>query len=42
MEKWQTWKKITFASGVDPDFTAEIASIPGCKRQPPAASEEAS
>ena len=29
MEKWQAWEKITFASGVDPDFTEEIASIPG-------------
>jgi heterodisulfide reductase subunit C2 len=29
MEKWQAWEKISFASGVDPDFTDEIASIPG-------------
>jgi hypothetical protein len=29
MEKWQAWEKISFASGVDPEFTEEIASIPG-------------
>jgi quinone-modifying oxidoreductase subunit QmoC len=29
MEKWQAWEKISFASGVDPDFSEEIASIPG-------------
>jgi ferredoxin len=29
MEKWQAWSKISFASGVDSDFTDEIASIPG-------------
>jgi heterodisulfide reductase subunit C len=29
METWQTWDKITCASGIDPGFSDQIASIPG-------------
>jgi F420-non-reducing hydrogenase iron-sulfur subunit len=32
MEKWQAWEKISFASGVDPEFTEEIATFPGTAR----------
>jgi len=29
MEKWQGWDKIHYESELDPDFSGEIASIPG-------------